>query len=69
MHGNCASCNESAGRYGFLAAAGINKTFDLPAAHSHVRVSMRIWQFDTWDGCVDYDYGASDPYGLSLIHI
>ena len=40
VHGNCASCNESAGLYGFLEAAGIDKTFDLPAAHSNVRMHV-----------------------------
>ena len=49
VHGNCASCDESAGLYGFLEAAGISRTFDLPAAHSHVRVSMRVWKVDSWD--------------------
>ena len=41
VHGNCAGCDESAGRYGFLGAEGISKTFDLPWEHSLVRVSMR----------------------------
>ena len=48
VHGNCASCDESSGLYGFLAAVGINKTFDVPAAHSRVRVSMRVWMLDVW---------------------
>ena len=49
MHGNCASCDESAGLYGFLGSAGTSKSFDLPAAHSQVRVSMRVWKVDSWD--------------------
>ena len=49
MHGNCASCDESAGRYGFLEAAGISKTFDVPEAHSQVQVSMRVWRVDSPD--------------------
>ena len=49
VHGNCADCDEAAGQYGFLGAAGIEKTFDLPAVHSHVRISMRLWRLDSWD--------------------
>ena len=32
VHGNCASCDESAGLYGFLESEGISKTFATPAA-------------------------------------
>ena len=39
----------AAGLHGFLEAAGIEKSFDLPAAHRQVRVSMRVWQVDSWD--------------------
>ena len=66
VHGNCASCDETAGLYGFLSAAGISKTFNVPAAHTAVRVSMRIWMLDTWvnenvyikvDGADQWDSG------------
>ena len=49
MHGNCAICDETAGLYGFLAAAGASKTFSTPAAHTHVRVSMRLTYEGSWD--------------------
>ena len=49
VHGNCASCDESAGYYGFMGPEGMEKTFTLAEAHTHVRVSMRIWKLDSFD--------------------
>ena len=49
VHGNCALCDEGAGRYGFMSSSGMSKTFATSEAHSHLRVMMRVWAVDTWN--------------------
>ena len=48
VHGNCAACDQSLGRYGLLHDP-ITKTYTGLSAHTHLRVSMRLWKLDWWD--------------------
>ena len=48
VHGNCAACDQSLGRYGLLHGP-ITKTHTGLPTHTHLRVSMRLWKLDWWD--------------------
>ena len=70
VHGNCASCDENAGVYGFFpASTDLSKSLsDLPA-HSRVRVSMRVWALDDWDyGNIYISVGRTLDYLFATRH-